>query len=251
MYCIDKTYHRARHRPTIGATLPGRSTFLCQARYAFSQWWHFSQMLKGPWVQRDLVSKAGSVVPENLVVEIPAGKPAGTLGTVLERSRLLALKRYNVPRFATGDHLEMLSSFRDNQNLSSKQEAVFAGNPRSGGGKAWQRQQGTVLQWQCATLQTAHCSCLLCMCMACARSGGSGALHTTVLFGLPHVPGWLSSAMKRLKWCAAAVALYAWRDRTARERDESLDYILSRRQLLNIARGLPSNPKELKRSLCG
>ena len=57
--------------------------------------------------------------------------------------------------------------------------------------------------------------------------------------------------MKRLRWCAAAVALYAWRDRTARERDESLDYILSRRQLLNIARALPSTPKELKRSLCG
>ena len=88
------------------------------------------------------MSKAGSVVPENLVVEIPAGKPAGALGTVLERSRLLALKRYNVPRFAAGDHLEMLSSFRDNQNLSSKQEAVFAGKPWSGRSKAWHRQQG-------------------------------------------------------------------------------------------------------------
>ena len=99
----------------------------------------------GPRVQNDLVSKAGSVVPENLVVEIPAGKPAGALGTVLERSRRLALKRYDVPRFAADDHLEMLSSFRDNQNLSSKQETVFAGKPRSGHGKAWQRQQGSCL----------------------------------------------------------------------------------------------------------
>lgn len=43
--------------------------------------------------------------------------------------------------------------------------------------------------------------------------------------------------------------LYAWRDRTARERDESTGFVLSRAQLVKLAKRAPSNVRDLRAAL--
>ena len=45
-----------------------------------------------------------------------------------------------------------------------------------------------------------------------------------------------------------AADLYAWRNQVARERDESLEFVISKAQLVNIARELPKSTKELKKA---
>lgn len=45
-----------------------------------------------------------------------------------------------------------------------------------------------------------------------------------------------------------AAGLFTWRDKTARERDESVEYVINKSQLLNIALALPTTAKELKKS---
>ena len=43
--------------------------------------------------------------------------------------------------------------------------------------------------------------------------------------------------------------LYAWRDRSARERDESTGFELSRAQLVKLAKRAPSNVRDLRAAL--
>ena len=40
-------------------------------------------------------------------------------------------------------------------------------------------------------------------------------------------------------------ALFAWRDRVARDEDESPSYVLPNHQLLRLAQGMPTNPEQL------
>ena len=46
-------------------------------------------------------------------------------------------------------------------------------------------------------------------------------------------------------------ALFQWRDQTARSRDDSVDFVLPKRQLLNISKAKPSTVKQLKQVLKG
>ena len=45
-----------------------------------------------------------------------------------------------------------------------------------------------------------------------------------------------------------ATGLYSWRDKTAREKDESVEFVLSRQQMLNLAVALPKTAKDLKKA---
>ena len=86
---------------------------------------HEAQISSRIW-QADLI-KLGDKVPEGMVVPIPEGKPAGALGTVLERSRQISLKQYEKPTFTKQAWREALHYFRDMPLLTKQQEAVFAG----------------------------------------------------------------------------------------------------------------------------
>ena len=77
-------------------------------------------------LQADLV-KLGDRVPEHMVVPIPEGKPVGALGTVLELSRLVCMKRYVKPILTEQGWREALMNFRDVILLTKEQEAVFQG----------------------------------------------------------------------------------------------------------------------------
>ena len=51
----------------------------------------------------------------------------GALGTVLERSRLLCLSRYDKERFSESDFREFYANSREAEPLNEEQMAAFAG----------------------------------------------------------------------------------------------------------------------------
>jgi len=65
-------------------------------------------------------------VPKQLAVDIPAGKPKGPLGTVLQLSTNVVLQLYEKPSFSETSYLDYYGKQR-NVKLDPKQLAVFAG----------------------------------------------------------------------------------------------------------------------------
>lgn len=78
-------------------------------------------------MQNELVA-AGDEVPHHVQVEIPPGKPTGALGTALERSRQLALRRYNKPLLKPGDaEFYLTNNYREAPSLNPVQTDAFVG----------------------------------------------------------------------------------------------------------------------------
>ncbi|CAD7701296.1 unnamed protein product [Ostreobium quekettii] len=110
----------------------------------------------------------GEEVPEKFQVDLRDGSPTGALGTVLERSRILCLQRYEKPLLNEFSYLSILK--REAEGLNEVQEMV-------------------------------------------------------------------------------AAALYAWRDATARDLDESAGFVLSKKVLVKLAVALPDNVKQVQKHL--
>ena len=91
----------------------------------------------GLLLQAELIKQGDQVAPE-LQLPLPAGVPAGALGTVLERSRQLCLQMYEKKLFSQQAAEQAYSSSK--LGLSTTQQGVYAGRAaacRTGLGHAW------------------------------------------------------------------------------------------------------------------
>ena len=77
-------------------------------------------------VQAELI-QAGDRKPPHLTLNLSVERTQSALGLVLERSRVLCQKRYNIERFTDDSWMEAYRKYREPQNLDPKQLAAFAG----------------------------------------------------------------------------------------------------------------------------
>lgn len=167
------------------------------------------------------------------------------LKEVLKRSRELSLLVYEKPLFSKSDYLECLNGYKKSPHLNAIQEEVFRGT--------------TPFDAKCSPLSlvdkppAVHIS----------SWGYDQNLPSEHSYWI-HINFWeqafiwlsthlASSGHLCIEDCrqiaqttSCNTGLYQWRDEVARERDESLEFVLPKQHLLNLAMSLPGNAKEMK-----
>ncbi len=156
-------------------------------------------------------------VPQALAVPLSATRvasatePVGAaLATVLERSRMLCMLRYEKELLREGSFLE--ASRKAGVAFSDEQLAVFRGM------WVWVSRARASRDVQSGTF---GCKCL--------------SWATNACLALPVLERGERLPTAHLCVSPSSAGLYAWRDRVARETDESTGYVMARAQMIRLA----------------